>query len=159
MEMKYRLKGMKLSRQSKCVGDLVRYYGDIRFTLLDKVRKIQSNATYSAKFLDLLRQHSSAGITLDNLITGLETISNMEIFRFKMNGKNPCECFSNEDIDLEIYMNPMYFTALAAIYNAMTPERILKVSKKEEEKWIYWFEKELNKYHPSSLWEKSVLKE
>jgi hypothetical protein len=160
MKAQYRMKNMPLIKQSMCVGDLVRYYGETRFKLLDKVRRIQSNQGLTVKLLNILRTNTKSGLTLDNLITGLETVSEMDIFKFKMNETDPCAWFQEGDVVMEVYMNPFFFTATAAVNNALRdPMKIPEIAKHEEAKWVAWFEKELNKYHPRQLWEKTVLKD
>lgn len=151
---------MPLIKQSMCVGDLVRYYGELRFKLLDRIHRIQSNQGITVKVLNMLRANTSAGITLDSLITGLETVSEMDIFKFTINGIDPCSWFKENDVVMEVYMNPIYFTAQAAVNNAMRdPAKIPNIAFKDQEKWWMNFDKELDKYHPRQLWEKKVLEE
>lgn len=166
MRIKYTLKDMPLLKQSLCIGDLMRYYGESKFKLIESVRRIEENRGLSAKMLNTIRKHTNVGMTIDALVMNLQTASGTDIFNFKINGVDPTEVFTDKNIELEIYMNPLYFVTKSAITGqipgfrrkpASTGVEIEMKARQEQTKWIKWFEKELNKYHPSSSWKKQVL--
>lgn len=166
MRIKYNLKGISLKNQSLCIGDLIRYYGESKYKLIESVERISENRGITAKMLNAIRDHTKAGMTLEGLITNLQMASGTDIFTFKVNGKDPTELFHDGDIELEIYMNPLYFTTKAGISgqipgfrrkNIGSSAELQMKAKQEQAKWIKWFEKELNKYHPRSQWGKRIL--
>jgi len=170
MKLKYELHKMPLLQQSKCMGDLMKYYGERKFKLLEQVNAISSNEAVSIKLLNTIRKHTSfAGVTIDQLVSGLETAAGIDIFSFKVNDINPCDMFQKEDITLEVYMNPIYFTTQAALSASLPGFRkhkhmdmetkIKNMAMKDQDRWLRWFEKELNNYHPNKLWKRTLLEE
>lgn len=169
LRIKYALSNMSLRQQALCFGDLMRYYGDSKFKLAETVAKIANNKGLRVKLLNAIRKHTgSSGLTVESLITGLETASSIDIFNFKVNGVNPCEIFGDKNVELEIYMNPLYFTTRGAITQHLpglhkarggTEKMMLIQAKKEEANWVRWFEKELDRYHHSNHWAKKVVEE
>jgi len=168
MRIKYKLHKMPLLQQSKCMGDLTKYYGERKFKLLEQVTAIRNNDLIATKLLNTIRKHTgTTGLTIDQLVNGLETAAGVDIFTFKVNDVNPCEMFKDEDLTLEVYMNPIYFTTQAAL-GAQLPgfrkhrhmdmeSKIKDIAQKDQDRWLRWFEKELNNYHPSKLWKRTVL--
>jgi hypothetical protein len=161
---------MKLLQQSKCMGDLMRYYGESKFKLMEDVQKISSSRGLSEKLLNTIRKHTGvAGLKIDQLVSGLETASQMDIFGYTVNGVNPCEIFQDKDVVLEVSMSPVYFATKASLGASLPGFRKVKtldkedhiqaLARKEQENWIRWFEKELNKYHTRRLWERKILEE
>jgi len=166
MKIKYGLKNMSLLNQSLCIGDLMRYYGESKFKLVESIEKIAEDRGLTVKMLNAIRKHTMAGITIDGLINNLELAAGTDVFKFTINGKDPTEIFIDGDIELEIYMNPLYFTTKAAISGQIPGFRRKKISselelnikaKQEQTKWLRFFERELNKYHPRDQWHKKVL--
>lgn len=166
MKILYKLKEMPLYKQSQCIGDLTRYYGESKFKLIESVERIADNKGLSSKLLNTIRKHTSAGMTLEGLITKLELASGMDVFKFKINGTEITKMFKDGDVELEIYMNPLYFSTKGAI-SAQVPgfrrktiqtQTELEIKAKQEQtKWLRWFERELNKYHPRSEWSRQVI--
>jgi len=166
MKIVYNLHKMPLLKQSLCIGDLIRYYGESKFKLVESVRRIEENRGLSSKMLNTIRKHTNVGMTIESLVTNLQMASGTDIFKFKINGMDPTTMFTDEDIELEIYMNPLYFVTKGAITGqlpgfrrkpANTETEIEMKARQEQTKWIKWFEKELNKYHPSCYWKKRVV--
>ena len=167
MKIRYTLKKMPLLKQSLCVGDLTRYYGESKYKLIESVKRIEENRGLSAKLLNTIRKHTAmAGLTIDGLINNLELASGTDIFKFKINNQTITDMFKDGDVELEIYMNPIYFVTKGAITSqlpgfrrkpAQSSTEIEFKAKQEQTKWITWFERELNKYHPRSNWEKTVI--
>jgi len=165
MKVKYKLKDMPLKQQSLCAGDLIRYYGESKYKMIESVEKIAENRGLTVKLLNVIRNHTTmAGLTIDSLINNLELASGTDIFKFKINGKDPTDLFKDGDMEMEIYMNPIYFATKSAISSQLPGFRRKTVgsstelemkARQEQAKWMRWFEKELNKYHPE--WKKIVI--
>jgi len=168
MKLQYLLHDMSYYNQAKCMGDLMRYYGESKFKLLETINKICTNETIAIKLLNTIRKHTGmAGLTIDSLVDGLQTSASMDIFKYKVNGKNPCDIFASKDVKLEVYMNPIFFATEASL-NLSLPgfrkhksmdmeERVKELTIKKRNDWVRWFEKELNNYHSHKLWKKTVL--
>ena len=171
MRIEYSLNNMPKLKQALCFGDLLRYYGERKYKMIESVRRISENEGLKVKLLNQIRKHTKvAGLTLDALVNNLENVSCIDIFQYKINGVDPTiELFKNDNnISLEVYMNPIYFTTEATIKNFLPirgRRRYKKVdetelefkARKEQENWVKYFEKELNKYHSRNLWEKKVI--
>ena len=170
MKIRYTLHDMKLFKQAKCMGDLMRYYGESKFKLMEDVNRINSSRGLTEKLLNTIRKHTgNAGMTVDQLVNGLQTASEIDIFTYTVNGRNPCDIFQTEKVELEVYMNPIHFATKASL-GAVLPgfrkarqpnmeSQIQDLAKKEQDKWIRWFEKELNGYHTRKLWDRKIIEE
>lgn len=166
MKILYKLKEMPLYKQSQCIGDLTRYFGESKFKLVESVEKIEENRGLSVKLLNTIRKHTSAGMTIEGLVNNLQLASGMDVFKFKINGSDITKMFKDGDVELEIYMNPLYFATKGAISaqvpgfrrKAVQSQTELEIKAKQEQtKWLKWFERELNKYHPKSEWSRQVI--
>ena len=166
MKIKYKLKDMPLYKQSQCIGDLTKYFGESKYKLIESVEKIEENRGLSVKLLNTIRKHTHAGMTIDGFVNGLSLASGTDIFKFKINGSDITKLFKDGDIELEIYMNPLYFVTKGAMFaqvpgfrrKTFTSQTELELKAKQEQtKWLKWFEKELNKYHPRSEWNRQVI--
>jgi hypothetical protein len=152
---------MPLRKQSLCFGDLMRYYGDSKFKLAESIRKIQTNKGIAVKLLNAIRNHTKTGMSLDVFLDSLENTSKIDIFKYTINGHDPCTIFHEGDIELEVYMNPVYFSTKGAITQNLPGFRRHKKgaggSVYNQAKWVVWFERELNKYHSCRDWKKKVI--
>jgi len=165
MKIEYTLKGMPLLKQTLCIGDLLRYYGERKYKLLEDLEKIEHNKGLKIKVLNAIKEHTRAGMTIDQLMTGLQTAGAIDVFKFKVNGKDLCDAFEKTDMKLEVYMNPIYFST-AGVMSSILPgfRRVkrtpLEQAQHEQSNWIRWFEKNMNKdYHPFNKWTKKILEE
>lgn len=170
MRSVYELHDMSLLQQGKCTADLLKYYGERKYKLLEQLTSVSNNEMVTIKLLNQIRKHTNtASLTIDQLLSGLESAAGIDVFSFKINGINPAEMFKSRDVTLEVYMNPLYFTTQAALSQSLPgfrkhknidmDQKILEVAQKEQAKWVRWFEKELNVYHTNRLWEKIVIEE
>jgi len=170
MRVKYRIAKMPLLQQSKCMGDLMKYYGERKFKLMEQVHAISNNEMVSSKLLNTIRKHGGmAGLSIEQFVQGLQTASDIDVFSFKVNDVDPCKMFKGENLELEVYMNPIYFSTQASLSVAMPGFRkhkendveklVLKKARMEQNRWLRWFDKELNNYHPSEYWKKTVVEE
>jgi hypothetical protein len=164
MKIRYTLEDMPLRKQSLCFGDLMRYYGDSKFKLAESIKKIQANKGVAVKLLNAIRNHTKTGMSLDMFLDSLENTSHIDIFKYTVNGKDPCTIFQEETVELEVYMNPVYFSTKGAITQHLPGFRshkgnVYDQAKKEQDKWLVWFERELNKYHSCREWKKKVIED
>lgn len=123
------------------------------------------------KLLNVIRNHTSTpGMTIDGFLRNLEIASAVDIFSFTINKKDPCVVFDidSQDVELEVYMNPLFFATKGAMTQYLPGFRKPKLkgegaldfyAKKAQEDWLRWFERELGRYHPHQFWKKDVLED
>jgi hypothetical protein len=157
---------MNQKQKMLCIGDLVRYYGEAKYKTQETMEKISQNKGASAMLLNAIRRTPGmAGMTIDTLLHQLRTAAEVEIFGFTVNGQNICLPIEKEsNLNIEIYMNPMYFSTKAALTTYMPSigrkKRTVELQeKREKEIWVRWFEKELNNYHPLTECKKNILED
>lgn len=172
MKIKYSLDNMPVYYQPIFVGDLMRYHAEEKAKLLNRVNLISTNETIKSKVLNTIRNYSGlASLTIEQFIYGLETAAGMDIFSFKINGVDPCDILKKDgNIDLEIFVNPVYFATHASI-DIRIPgfrkpkaeymeQRIKELTIKARDKWIRDFEKELYSQNKNKPWKnKKVLED
>jgi len=167
LKLKYILKEIPFKQQALCIGDLLRYHGESKYGLAESIDRIASNKGLAVKLLNTIRSHSGmSGMTIDSLINQLQVASGIDIFKFTVNGEDLSTVFKDtKEIELDVYMNPVYFTTKGALTQYLPGIRrkkagndaVLEQAKFEQEKWIRWFERELCKYHPQNRWEKKII--
>ena len=95
MEIHYHLDQMSLLNQSKCVGDLIRYYGESKYMLKDQIDKIKGSSMISNKIIG----------TMERMCIPLEDISaNLKTFFKAYLLKSP---FKSEGINLVKWKKPL----------------------------------------------------
>ena len=158
---------MPLKEQSLCIGDLMRYYGESKYKMKESIEKITENRGIASKLLNTIREHTETGVTLDGLITQLQIASGTDIFTFKINGVDPTKVFTDEkNVELDVYMNPIYFNTKGAISSQLpgfrhkhisSEKELVAKGRQEQQKWLRWFEKELRGYHNN--WKRKCIEE
>jgi len=170
MKIQYHLEEIPLLQQSKCIGDLIRYYGESKYSLKDKIDQIKGSSYLSEKLLTQIKKHTgNTGLTIDKFSYGLSQASNIDIFSFKVNNFDISTIFKDKNMDLEITVNPLKFTTEASLKvgfksfrkkdNRILEKMIAKQIEMEKKKYIAWFERELNGYHTKQLWNKTIINE
>lgn len=167
MKIHYHLDQMSLLNQSKCVGDLLRYYGESKYMLKDQIDKIKGNSAISNKIMDQVKKHTgNVGLTMEQFSNGLTTAADVDIFGFKINGYDISELFTKPDLELEITVNPIKFVTEATLKVGMKSlnrdkhrmeQKIQGEILKQKDEYIKWFERELNQYHNKGLWKKTII--
>jgi len=165
MKILYTIKDMPPKKKSLCLGDLIRYYGETKYKTLEHIQKLQQNKTMAAKLVNSIRKlPNNQNFTIDIILQALETASSTQIFDFKIDGISPNAILKEgKDVAIEIYMNPLYFTTKAVMYQAFPGFRskhdnIEVAIKKENDLWVKWFERELRGYSAKPF-EKTILEE
>lgn len=149
MKIEYEIKNISGKDKSLCIGDLIRYYGETKYKLIESVQRLNNSQTTKGMVSNLLSsalKNPMAASIFDNL----EELSKKDIFKFTIdefdplvfdNGKSTC--------DIILCMGDEYFAA-KAVYGMMKPgfrkigfeEHVIR----EKESWLRWFEKNLNEY-------------
>jgi len=149
MIIEYNLDKISGKNKSLCVGDLIRYYGETRYKIIEGVQKLNDSKTTKGMVASLLaKAANNPGAQL--IMGNLEEFAKKKIFGFKIDGINPLT-FDNgeENCVIEIELGEEYFSA-KAIYSMMKPgfrkmtfEESLD---RERDVWLKWFEKNLKDY-------------
>jgi hypothetical protein len=154
MRIIYECKDISKRNRANCVGDLLRYYGETRYKIVESLEKIKNNKTISAMLVNSMRKRAGmTGLTVDMLLTRLENTAQMKMLDLKINGKQPYIIFEDgEDMEIEIFMDDLYFETKAMLDQALPGIRkkpsVDVYVFKEKEAWVRWFEKNLKDYHP-----------
>ena len=166
MRIVYELEDMGNYKKASCIGDLLKYRGETIYKLREGLNKIKNDKGISSMLINAMRKSKTmTGMTIENLINNLETGSQLEIFTFKTNDVELYKFFDNkQDLTLEIYMDDLFFQSKALLSQSLQGFRIRKLPfdvlmKKEKERWVRWFEKNLNDYHPLCKCKKTVIEE
>ena len=149
MKIEYTIDKITGKNKSLCVGDLIRYYGETRYKIIEGVKKLNDSKTTRgmvAKLLSKAMDNPSTELIMGNL----EKFAQQNIFNFKIDGINPLK-FDNgkERCIITIELGEEFFSA-KAVYDMMKPG-LRKMSfeehvEKEKENWVKWFEKNLKDY-------------
>jgi hypothetical protein len=95
----------------------------------------------------------------------------MEIFSFKINGLDPFkilyEQLKNPEFSVEVYMNPLYFSAEVAMGQLMPGFRKKQLTEKDIEKklskcskaWAFQFERNIKEYVDLSRCKKIIVED
>jgi len=173
MKIVYRQDDVPLQTRSMFISDLIGYKLSRDLSATKKIKALSGDKGYLTRIVDVARKSSSSsGMTIDMVLTGLETALSMDIFSFKVNGLNPFsfleERLKEKEFSVEVYMNPLFFSSEIALKNALMPgfrkkelddkaieEKLLKASKA----WQFGFEKDIREYVDFNKVKKTILEE
>ena len=149
MKIEYSLKDITPKNKAVCIGDLIRYYGETKYKIIESVEKLNNSETTKGMVINLLRKaidNPYIGNVFDNLVE----LSKKNIFSFTVDNKNPV-IFDNgkNNCNLCIVMDDAYFFT-KAIYAMMRPG-FRKMSyeeyiEREKQEFKRWFDKNLKDY-------------
>ena len=149
MKIEYSLDKITGKNKSLCVGDLVRYYGETKYKIVDGIQKLNDSKTTKGMVAKLLsKATNNAGVEM--IMGNLEQYAKKSILSFSIDDINPLLYDNGKDnCVVVINISEEYFNA-KAIFDMMKPgfrkmsfeEHILK----EKENWVKWFEKNLKDY-------------
>lgn len=155
------------------VADLIGYKLQRDMEATQKLRKLSENQGWLAKIVNTARQSQSAtGLTIDMVLQGIQTALNMDIFNFRVNGvdlfKMLDEKLQKGHFELEVYMNPLYFSSEIALKQAVMPgfrkpqiteEYMNERMKKAGKSWLFGFEKQISDYINIPSCKKTIVEE
>ena len=109
MKIEYSLKDITPKNKAVCIGDLIRYYGETKYKIIESVEKLNNSETTKGMVINLLRKaidNPYIGNVFDNLVE----LSKKNIFSFTVDNKNPV-IFDNgkNNCNLCIVMDDAYF--------------------------------------------------
>ena len=157
---------MNNRKKASCVGDLIKYRGETIYKIREGLDKIKDNKGLASIIINAMKKNKGmAGMTIEQLLTNLETSSSIDIFSFKVNDHELYKLFDeSNNMNIEVYMDDLYFQSKAMMDQALQGFRIKKMPysllvEKEKDKWLRWFEKNLKDYHPLNQTIKSLIEE
>jgi hypothetical protein len=152
MKLEYTINNISGKNKSLCIGDMIKYYGETRYKMIEGVQKLNKSDTTKGMVAHLLKKAMKNPV-VDAMFNNIEELANKQhFFLFTVdnikpllfdNGKNHCV--------MVVEMTEEYFAA-KTIYDMMKPT--LGVHKmeyedylhKEKGDWRKWFEKNLKEY-------------
>ena len=151
MKVEYTIKNLPSKRKMICVGDLMGYFGEVRYKILGDVNQFTKNNTTKNMVKSLLRKVAS-NTNVDLILDNLEEAAKQNIFFFEVNGidllTNAIPIAETEPLVLTLDMREEYFQA-QAIFDVMKPGfrnlPYIDYIKKRKKEWMGWFEKNLKK--------------
>lgn len=159
MKIEYDIRNITGKDKSLCVGDLIRFYGETKYKMIEGIERLNKSETTKGMVANILRK-TMKNPAVELIMTNLEGIANEKFFYFTVDDFDPL-VFDNGKTKCKIIieMRDEYFLA-KAIYDMMKPG-FRKIDyeehvKKEKEKWLKWFGKNLREY--SQCYDYNVLK-
>lgn len=147
MKLEYTLNNISGKKKSLCIGDLIKYYGETKYKIIESVQKLNENETTRGMVANLLKKVAKNSPAVDIMMGNLEELSKKNIFSFTIDGINPLQFDTGKDnCILVIDISDEYFAA-KAIYDMMKPglrkHEYEEHIKKEKDAWRSWFDKNL----------------
>lgn len=149
MKIEYTLKDISGKNKAVCIGDLIRYYGETKYKIVESVEKLNSSETTKGMVMNLLRKAIDSPL-VGNVFDNLVELSKRNVFSFTVDDKNPV-IFDNgkNSCNLCIVMDDAYFVT-KTIYAMMRPgfRKMSYEEYLEKEKQVFkrWFDKNLKEY-------------
>lgn len=154
------------------LADLIGYKLQRDTDIRNKIKALSGDSKTLSAIVNVAKR-GSMGMTLENVITGLQTAMEMDIFSFKLNGVDFFKMAKEkmqetEGMEIEVYMNPLYFATEVALKSSFIPgARKRNVSEayineriaKHERAWAFHFEKDIQEYIDKENCIKTVLEE
>lgn len=172
MRIQYNQDTVPLDMRSKFIADLIGYKLQRDLKANEKLKALANDRNYLTRIVNVARKSKSAtGMTVDSVLNGIQTALGMEIFSFTVNGVDPFRVLSerlkDKEFTVEVYMNPLYFSAEVALSQAMPGFRKKQLDEKAiEEKmmkaghaWAFQFEKNIKEYINLMECKKTILEE
>lgn len=155
MKLEYTLNSISGKKKSLCVGDLIKYYGETRYKIIESIQKLNENETTKGMVANLLKKVASNNVAVDMMIGNLEELAKKNIFSFTIDGINPVLFDTGKDTCVIVVdVGAEYFSA-KAIYDMMRPGfrkgTFEDYVKKEKNDWKSWFEKNLREDYTKSF--------
>lgn len=172
MRIQYRQDDVPIGVRSQFVADLIGHKLQQDLKANQKLRALSGDRKYLSAIVNVARKSPSMmGMTIDMVIQGIQTALGMDIFSFKVNGLDPFKVLNEQlrypEFTVEVYMNPLYFSAEVALSQAMpgfrkknlTEELIAEKMKRASNAWAYTFEKKIKEYIDMSKCQKKIMEE
>jgi hypothetical protein len=173
LKVLYSVPEIDVKMRNLFIADLIGYKLQRDLEATQKLRKLSENKGWMMKVVDTARKsQSSGGMTLDMVMQGLQTALNIDIFSFKVNGvdlfKLLDEKVKSSTFEVEVFMNPLYFSSEIALKNAVMPgfrkpvlteEYMQERMKKAGKAWLFQFEKNCKEYLNYDSINKTILEE
>ena len=149
MKMEYNIKNISGKNKALCIGDLIRYYGETQYKIIESAEKLSSSETTKGMVTNLLKKAMDdprVGAVFDNI----QELAKKKIFSFTIDNVDPIVFDNGKDsCNLIVNMCDEFFTA-KAIYAMMRPgfrkQNFEDYVEKEKQEFRRWFEKNLKEY-------------
>ena len=149
MKIKYDIKNISNKNKSLCVGDLIKYYGETRYDIIDRVEKLNRSETTKGMVAKLLH-NAMNNPAVSSVFDNLEALSKKKVFEFRIDDVDPI-VFDNGNTSciLIVEMGEEYFSA-KAIYDMMKPgfrkKTFEECVERQKQEFKRWFERNLKEY-------------
>lgn len=155
MKLEYTLNSISGKKKALCVGDLIKYYGETKYKIVESIQKLNENETTRGMVASLLKKVASNSPAVDIMMGNLEELAKKNIFAFTIDDINPVLFDTGKDsCVLVVEVGDEYFAA-KAVYDMMKPgfrkHDYEGHVKKEKEVWRSWFEKNLKDDYTKSF--------
>lgn len=147
MKLEYTLNSISGKKKALCIGDLIKYYGETRYKIIESIQKLNENEATRGMVANLLKKVATSSPAVDMLMGNLEELAKKNIFSFTIDDINPVLFDNGRDhCIIVVDVGDEYFSA-KAIYDMMKPgfrkHDFEENVKKEKAVWKSWFEKNL----------------
>jgi len=147
MKLEYTLEKISNKKKTACVGDLIKYYGEIKYKIVEQANNLSRDKITKSMVANLIKQIAANNPAVDMMLNNIEELAKKELFSFTIDGFNPLEFDNGKDsCVLVLTMNEEWFAAQAL--GAMIRPGFRKFSfnehlQKEKNDWKVYVEKNL----------------
>jgi len=173
MRISYRQDDIPMQKRNLFIADLIGYKLQRDLEATKKIQALSGDRRFLSSIINVAKKHGgSMGITVDTVTQGLQTALDTDIFSFKINNvdffKMAQEKIKENKFELEIFMNPLYFSSEIAMKLAVMPMfRRKRVDEafidermdKSKRAWMYNFERKTKEYLNPKNYTKKIIEE
>lgn len=147
MKIEYRINNITPKKKMLCIGDLIRYYGEVKFKIIESAERLNSSGT-KGMVTNLLKKAIN-NPHVDLIMNNLTEIAQRDILKFTIDGLNlipSVDVINAGNCVIVIEMDEAYFHS-QAMFDMMKPgfrKRTYEdhVNNRKQD-WMRWFEKNL----------------
>lgn len=170
MKVSYTIPNMDMRVKNRFIADLLGYRLQRDIEVEQKLTKLSDNKTWIGRIIDASKG-SATGLTVDNIIQGLQTALNVSIFSFKVNGVDVFKLFEEhlkvEPLVLEVEMSDLYFSSRIALEQSLKPgfrknvttEYINERMERTKMAWLFQFEKQVTDWFDPGKVQRKIIEE
>lgn len=173
MKVLYQVESLDVRTKNMFIADLIGYKLQRDLEATRKLQKLSEDKGLMGRIVNSASQSSSSsGMTLNSVIEGIKTAMSIDIFSFKVNNMDLFKVFQDvigtDSFELEVYMNPLYFSSEIALKHAVMPgfrkpqiteEYMNERMKRAGQSWLFGFEKSIKDYVTLSNCKKKIIEE
>jgi hypothetical protein len=97
MKLEYTISSISGKKKALCVGDLIKYYGEHRYKLIDAARNLSNDKTTKGLIVNLIKKIATNNAAVDMMLNHVEELAKKKIFKFTIDGFDPVQFDNGTD--------------------------------------------------------------